>query len=61
LENDETTKTDNMEQETYTEDDVKEILIRIIETFDFDVELVIDNKSIYALECMIGERIGWLQ
>jgi hypothetical protein len=49
------------QQTSWTEDDVKEILIRILEEFDFDEEHQFEKCSVYSLECLIGERIGWLR
>jgi hypothetical protein len=51
----------NGEPEIYDEEDVKEILIRIIEEFEFDENIAFEKFSVYSLECMIGERIGWLR
>ena len=51
----------NDEPQMYDEEDVKEILIRILEEFDFDEDINFESRSVYSLECMIGERIGWLR
>lgn len=49
------------QQTSWTEDEVKEILIRILETFDFDENFNFESWSVYSLECKIGEYIGHLR